>query len=52
MQSIGEKVKGIKEEVKGKVTGDPELVELGRERRTGELRLKEQREKVGITFLH
>ncbi|KAG2059306.1 hypothetical protein BDR06DRAFT_949333 [Suillus hirtellus] len=39
---LGEKLGGLQEEVKGKITRNPELVEHGRERRTGILKKKEQ----------
>ncbi|KAI6112273.1 hypothetical protein EDD16DRAFT_1175371 [Pisolithus croceorrhizus] len=40
--SVSEKLEGLKEEIKGKITGRPELVEHGRELRTGELKRKEK----------
>ncbi|KAG1813530.1 uncharacterized protein BJ212DRAFT_1300938 [Suillus subaureus] len=39
---LGEKLSGLQEEIKGKITKNPELVEHGRERRTGILKQKEQ----------
>ena len=44
-QGLGDKVRGLAEEVKGKVLGRPGLVEHGRERRTGEL-MRKEREQV------
>ncbi|KAI6121129.1 hypothetical protein F5141DRAFT_998221 [Pisolithus sp. B1] len=40
--STSEKLQGLKEEMKGKITGKLELVEHGRELRTGELKRKEK----------
>lgn len=48
VQSISDKVDGLKQEIKGKIKYDPELVVHGREQRTGELKLKEMR---GVNFL-
>ncbi|KIK57406.1 hypothetical protein GYMLUDRAFT_263155 [Collybiopsis luxurians FD-317 M1] len=42
--SVGDKLTGLKEELKGKVTKNPELVEQGKERRTGELKKKQEQE--------
>ncbi|KAI6157130.1 hypothetical protein BKA82DRAFT_994451 [Pisolithus tinctorius] len=39
---FSDKLQGLKEEVKGKILGKPELTEHGRERRTGELKRKER----------
>jgi hypothetical protein len=41
VQGIGDKFDGLKEEIKGKVTHKPELVQHGREMRTGALQEKE-----------
>ncbi|KAJ3805103.1 hypothetical protein F5876DRAFT_2821, partial [Lentinula aff. lateritia] len=41
-----DKLSGLKEELKGKVTKNPQLVEHGRELKTGELKKKEQEEDV------
>ncbi|KAJ8582421.1 hypothetical protein M405DRAFT_800332 [Rhizopogon salebrosus TDB-379] len=38
---LGDKIIGLEEEIKGKVLRKPDLVEHGRERRTGELKKKE-----------
>jgi len=43
-QAISEKIDGLKEEIKGKIKHDPELVEHGRDKRTGELKRKEMRQ--------
>jgi hypothetical protein len=43
-QTISEKIDGLKEELKGKIKHDPELVEHGRDKRTGELKRKGMRE--------
>ncbi|KAF8066728.1 hypothetical protein FPV67DRAFT_1496178 [Lyophyllum atratum] len=42
--TLGDKFHGIKEEIKGKITGKPELMEKGRERKTGELARKVREE--------
>ena len=44
MQAINEKIDGLKQEIKGKIKHDPELVERGRQQRTGELKRKEMKE--------
>jgi hypothetical protein len=41
---VDEKLKGLKEEVEGKIIHNPELAEKGKERRTGELKKKKERE--------
>jgi len=41
VQPISEKIDGLKEEIKGKIKHDPELVAHGRERRTGRKEMKE-----------
>ncbi|KAI0045972.1 hypothetical protein FA95DRAFT_1607272 [Auriscalpium vulgare] len=41
---LDEKMTGVKEELKGRVLRKPDLVEKGRERRTGELKRKQQEE--------
>lgn len=43
-QTLSEKIDGLKEEIKGKIKHDPELVEHGREKRTGELKRNEMRQ--------
>ncbi|KAI0360667.1 hypothetical protein OH77DRAFT_1393593 [Trametes cingulata] len=40
--STGDKLTGIKEEMKGKILRKPDVVEHGREMRTGELKKKQQ----------
>ncbi|KAF9788435.1 hypothetical protein BJ322DRAFT_1106428 [Thelephora terrestris] len=45
--SIDEKVDGLKQEIVGKIKRDPELVEHGRDLRTGELKRKKMREDHG-----
>lgn len=47
-QGVGfsEKIQGLKEQVKGKITKNPDLVEHGKERRTGVLKKKEEEEDV------
>ncbi|KAJ3887976.1 hypothetical protein GG344DRAFT_68348 [Lentinula edodes] len=42
--SLTDKLSGLKEELKGKVTKNPGLVEHGKEMKTGELKKKEQEE--------
>ncbi|KAI0674320.1 hypothetical protein C8Q78DRAFT_967696 [Trametes maxima] len=44
--STGDKLTGYKEEAKGKILRKPDLVEHGRELRTGELKKKQQEEDV------
>ncbi|KAI0067086.1 hypothetical protein BV25DRAFT_1774580, partial [Artomyces pyxidatus] len=39
---FSEQLQGVKEQIKGKLTHKPDLVEHGRERRTGELKHREQ----------
>ncbi|KAH7890438.1 hypothetical protein F5I97DRAFT_1782375, partial [Phlebopus sp. FC_14] len=39
---FGETLAGLQEQIKGKILRKPELVEHGRERRTGELKKKER----------
>ncbi|KAL1669891.1 hypothetical protein GGF50DRAFT_94855, partial [Schizophyllum commune] len=41
-QTTGDKLTGLKEQVKGKVTGNHDLARKGVERRTGELQKREQ----------
>lgn len=41
---MNDKLDGLKEEIKGKIKNDPELVQHGRDKRTGELKRKEMRE--------
>jgi hypothetical protein len=48
-QSAGEKFQGIKEQLKGKIMGKPDLVEHGRLRRTDKLR--EQEENVWVFII-
>lgn len=38
VQSFSKKIDGLKEEIKGKIKHDPELVAHGKEQRTGELK--------------
>jgi uncharacterized protein YjbJ (UPF0337 family) len=45
-----EKITGLKEQVKGKVTHNPELVAKGHDRMTGELKHKELEEDA-VSFL-
>lgn len=45
MQGFAEKIQGIKEQAKGKIVGNPDLVEQGHLRQTGELKRREE-EKV------
>ncbi|EGN94418.1 hypothetical protein SERLA73DRAFT_188304 [Serpula lacrymans var. lacrymans S7.3] len=42
---VGEKITGLKEEAKGKLTNNSDLVERGRKRRTGELKSQEKEAK-------
>ncbi|KAF9652486.1 hypothetical protein BDM02DRAFT_3183528 [Thelephora ganbajun] len=42
--TIGERVDGLKQEIKGKINHDPKLVEHGRDQHTGELRRREMRQ--------
>ncbi|KAG7095210.1 hypothetical protein E1B28_005985 [Marasmius oreades] len=43
-----DKVTGVKEEIKGKVTRHPDLVQQGHDRRTGELKRRERDEDDGV----
>ena len=45
-QGMGEKIAVIKDQVKGKITSNPDLVEHGQLRKTGELQRREEEEKV------
>jgi len=49
-QTIQEKITGLKEELKGKVKHDPELVRHGREIRTGEEKRKKTTGEVKFTY--
>ncbi|KAJ3776191.1 hypothetical protein FB446DRAFT_722223 [Lentinula raphanica] len=42
--TLNDKISGLKEELKGKVTKNPDLVEHGKEKKTGELKKKELEE--------
>lgn len=44
LQTTGDKIQGLKEEIAGKVTRNPEKVEHGKELRTGELKKKKHEE--------
>jgi hypothetical protein len=44
IQPVSDKIGGLKQEIKGKIKHDPELVEHGREQRTGQLKRKEMKE--------
>ena len=44
VQPISERIDGLKQEIKGKIKHDPELVVHGREKRTGELKRNEMRQ--------
>lgn len=41
MQTAYDKLEGLKEEIKGKVTRNPDKVQHGKEMRTGELKRKQ-----------
>ncbi|KAJ7750398.1 hypothetical protein DFH07DRAFT_922590 [Mycena maculata] len=41
---LADKIGGLKDEIKGRITNNPELVAKGHDRRTGELKHKEQEE--------
>jgi hypothetical protein len=43
VKSISDKISGLKQEIEGKMKHDPNLVEHGRDKRTGLLKLKELR---------
>ncbi|RDB26660.1 hypothetical protein Hypma_005537 [Hypsizygus marmoreus] len=47
--TIGDKVKGLEEEIKGKLTRNPALVEHGKERITGELKKREREQDLNPT---
>lgn len=42
---LGEKITGIKQQIKGKLSHNPELVEQGQLRKTGELKKRQQEDK-------
>jgi hypothetical protein len=42
LKTVGDKISGFKEELMGKIERKPDLVEHGRDMRTGELQRKEQ----------
>ncbi|KAJ4478613.1 hypothetical protein C8J55DRAFT_399473, partial [Lentinula edodes] len=46
--SLTDKLSGLKEELKGKVTKNPGLVEHGKEMKTGELKRREQEDDVSF----
>ncbi|KAH7867945.1 uncharacterized protein C8R40DRAFT_1030619, partial [Lentinula edodes] len=46
--SLTDKLSGLKEELKGKVTKNPGLVEHGKEMKTGEVKRREQQEDVSF----
>ena len=49
IQGFSDKITGLKEQVKGKITHDPALAERGHDRMTGELKKKElEEDAVGI----
>ncbi|KAK0444246.1 uncharacterized protein EV420DRAFT_1648940 [Desarmillaria tabescens] len=48
--TFADKVTGLKEEVKGKITGNQGLVQEGHERRTGELKRKEKEADMNDPF--
>jgi len=41
---MSERIDGLKQEIKGKLKHDPELVEHGRDKRTGQLKQKEMKQ--------
>jgi hypothetical protein len=43
---VAEKMAGLKDEVKGKITGRSDLVEHGRQQKTGQLKKKEMEDNV------
>ena len=43
-QRLSERIQGVKEQVKGVITRDPELKHRGKERMTGELKRKQKEE--------
>lgn len=51
IQGVGEKLGGFTEEVKGKVLKKPEAVQHGHDRRTGELKKKEEDAAVRIVSI-
>lgn len=51
IQGVGEKLGGLTEEVKGKVLKKPEVVQHGHDRRTGELKKKEEDAAVRIVSI-
>lgn len=51
VQAFDSKLSGLKEQIKGKVTRNPDLVEHGRQQRTGELKKRQMGEKVSSTSM-
>lgn len=51
IQGVGEKLGGLTEEVKGKVLKKPEVVQHGHDRRTGELKKKEEDAAVSLVSI-
>ena len=47
-QTLGERFRGIKEQIKGKIKHDPELQQRGKDRISGELK---RREKMAVSLL-
>jgi hypothetical protein len=44
VQSVSERIDGLKQEIKGKAKHDPELVEHGKKQRTGALKREGMKE--------
>lgn len=49
-QTLGDKIEGMKEVAKGKVTRNPDLVQHGRDQQTGVLQQKEKEADVSARF--
>ena len=46
-QTVGDRIQGLKEELKGSIKHDPQLKQTGKDRISGELKRRE-REQVGL----
>lgn len=45
---MSDKIDGLKEEIKGKIKHNPDLVQHGQDKRTGELKRKEMKEVISF----
>ena len=51
LQGLYERMKGVKEQIKGTIKRDPELKQRGHDRMTGELKRKEKEEVFRIYII-